>query len=95
MLYVIGTNEFDYIKIEFQSILGMFSSRTATQKNVKKIIFDLPSSHCTFFENKLDAQFILNEINKNASEIEKESALFDEIPSINTLKIFQLTATEI
>lgn len=36
MLYVIGTNEFDYIKIEFQSILGMFSSRTATQKNVKK-----------------------------------------------------------
>ena len=91
MLYAIGLNEFNFVKIEY---ICAMKNDGSFQDCINSVTFNVPQSRITFYNNPSDAKQALAEINNNYENIEVLEYLFEDISEekLKDLKIFELKA---
>ena len=93
MIYVIGVNPFDFVKIKSNSLVSMSDSgRMEIQPMIIGVECHIPNNTATFFNNLSDALGVLENIKKKGDEVKFESFIGDPVPTINDLHIYQLLA---
>lgn len=95
MLYVIGQNPCDWLKIKTVKNIFMcnYEDKVCEHIDIEAIIGG-PQNKATFFNNKSDAVEMLETMKKQKVKIQPYLPMFDENPTIEDLKIFTLQIQE-
>ena len=97
MLYAIGFSEFEFVKFVPNKVYsidekGNYESKTDTIK----LVFDIPQSSATLFNNKEDVFDVLDEIKEMKDKVIFQSFLFEPVTfTIDDLNIYELTPKKI
>ena len=95
MLYVIGHNHCDWLKIKTVKNIFMCSHEDKVCEHIDiEATIGGPQNEATFFNNKSDAVEMLEIMKKQKVKLQPYLGMFDEIPTIEDLKIFTLQIQE-
>jgi hypothetical protein len=97
MLYAIGISEFDFVKFAPQKIHWVDEKgEMKTETDTIKLMFDIPQSTATLFNNKTDAFDVLDELKEMKDRVVIESFLLE--PSnitVDDLNIYELSPKKV
>lgn len=90
MIYVIGKNKFEWAKVDVKDYWYTDEKgNTAIDRTLLKVKVGVPQYKATFFNNKVDAEKMIENIKKFKPVIVAYLPT-DEAPSVDELKVYAL-----
>lgn len=90
MIYVIGKNKFEWAKVDVKDYWYTDEKgNTAIDRTLLKVKVGVPQYKATFFNNKVDAEEMIENIKKFKPVIVAYLPT-DEAPSVDELKVYAL-----
>ena len=90
MIYVIGKNKFEWAKVDVKDYWYIDEKgNTAIDRTLLKVKVGVPQYKATFFNNKVDAEEMIENIKKFKPVIVAYLPT-DEAPSVDELKVYAL-----